>query len=178
MKKLAIVLTVIGASVFTTQVKAQSKTSSGDFHFAAGLDLGLPVGDAHNISSFVLGGKVQGEYSFNENVTGVGSIAYDHYFGKSIDLGGGFGTYKVNYGAVPIMVGPRFYPSENFFVGAQIGVGFFTGDASGSGFAYAPQVGYNADNFQAILAYNAISKSGGTIANIGLTFLYKFGGGK
>jgi hypothetical protein len=172
MKKLAIVLTVIGASVFTTQVKAQSKSSSGDFHFAAGLDLGLPVGDAHNISSFVLGGRLQGEYNFNENVTGVGSISYDHYFGK--DLGGGV---KLNYGAVPIMVGPRFYPSENFFVGAQVGVGFFTGDASGSGFAYAPQVGYNADNFQAILAYNAISKNG-TIANIGLTFLYKFGGGK
>jgi len=172
MKKFAVILTVIGASVFSTQVNAQSKSSSGDFRFAGGINVGLPVGDIHNIASFVLGAKIQGEYSFSENVTGVATTGYSHYFGK--DLGGGV---KINGGEVPILVGPRFYPSENFFVGAQIGVGFLTGDYSGSGFAYAPQIGYNADNFQAILAYDAVSKNG-TVANIGLTFLYKFGGGK
>ena len=167
MKKFAVILSVIGASVISTQVKAQKQ---GDFHFGAGVNVGLPVGDVHDLSSFVLGAKVQGEYNFSDNVTGIGSVGYDHYFGK--DLGGGV---KVNYGAIPILVGPRFYPSENFFVGGQIGVGFLTGDGSGSGFAYKPEVGYNADDFQVALAYNAISKNG-TIANIGLSFVYKFGG--
>ena len=171
MKKIAVVLTVITFSLIGKQSKAQK--SSEEFHFAAGLNIGLPVGDAHDLSSFVLGGKLQGEYNFTQNVSGVATTGYDHYFGK--DLGGGV---KVNYGVIPIIVGPRFYPSENFFVGAQLGLGVLTGDASGSGFAYAPQVGYNSDEFQAILAYNGVSKSGGTIAHIGLTFLYKFGGGK
>jgi hypothetical protein len=170
MKKLALILTVIGVSIISTGTKAQS--ASGDFHFAAGLDLGLPVGDAHTLSSFVLGARLQGEYNFTENITGVASTGYDHYFPK--DLGGGF---KVKYGVIPVIVGPRFYPSENFFVGAQVGLGVLTGDASGSGFAYSPQIGYNADQFQAILAYNGVSKNG-TISNIGLTFLYKFGGAK
>ena len=116
MKKLAVVLTFIGSTIICTQSKAQ-KSGAGDFHLAAGLNVGLPVGDIHNVSSFVLGGKIQGEYSFSENVTGAVTTGYDHYFGK--DLGG----YKVNFGAIPILVGPRFYPSENFFVGAQIGLG-------------------------------------------------------
>jgi hypothetical protein len=170
MKKLTLILTVIGASIISTQTKAQS--ASGDFHFGAGLNVGLPVGDARDLSSFVLGFKLQGEYNFTESVTGVFSTGYDHYFPK--DLGGGF---KVKYGVIPVLVGPRFYPSENFFFGAQVGLGILTGDGNGTGFAYSPQVGYNADAFQAILSYNGVSKNG-TISNIGLTFLYKFGGGK
>lgn len=172
MKKLAVVLTFIGSTFICTQSNAQkSGKSGGDFNFAAGINVGLPVGDVHNISSFVLGGKLQGEYSFTENVTGAITTGYDHYFGK--DLGG----YKINGGVVPLVLGPRFYPSENFFVGAQIGVGFLTGDFNGTGFAYSPQVGYNADDFQVVLSYNGVSKNG-TVSNIGLGFLYKFGGGK
>ncbi len=169
MKRLVIVLTVICASVISTR----AQMSSGDFHFAAGLELGLPTGDAHTLSSFALGAKLQGEYNFTENVTGVATTGYDHFFGK--DLGGGV---KVNYGLIPVVVGPRFYPSENFFIGAQIGLGVLTGDASGSGFDYYPQIGYNAESFQAILGYNGVTKNGGTISHVGLTFLYKFGGAK
>ena len=64
-----------------------------------------------------------------------------------------------------------------FFVGGQIGYGFFTGDASGGGFAYKPQIGYNASSFQLALSYNAVSDNS-TISWLGLSGIFKFGGNK
>jgi len=184
MKKLVLALSIICASTLVS--KAQM--AAGDFKFGAGIHLGLPIGDFHNVSSFGIGGEVQGEYAFAENLTGVATSGYTYFIGKSFPDGTG-GTYKVNYGHIPILVGARFYPSEQFFVGAQIGYGHYSasvsssngygGGSSGSGgFEYRPQVGYNADPIQLILSYDGTSVSGGTFSQIGLSAIYMFGGGK
>jgi hypothetical protein len=162
MKKVLLVATFVVAGFIGANAQ--------DFQFGAGPTIGLPIGDAGDISSFVVGAEVQGELKFSDMVSGVGTIGYSHFLGKD------FGGYKLSYGAVPILVGARVYPSEQFFIGGQIGYGFFTGDASGSGFAYRPQVGYNASSFQLALAYNGVSDNG-TISWIGLTGIFKFGGG-
>lgn len=187
MKKLVLALTVLCASVLTS--KAQM--AAGDFKFGVGLRAALPTGDMHTVSSFGLGGEVQGEYAFSENLTGVITSGYTRFFGKSFDDGSG-GTYKINYGHIPVIVGARYYPSAQFFVGAQIGYGHYSGSysysgngSSGSvsggssgGFEYRPQVGYNADPVQFILSYDGTSVTGGTFSQIGLSVLYMFGGGK
>ena len=180
MKKLLLSIAVLCVSTIVT--KAQM--AAGDFHFGAGIHLGLPVGDFHNISSFGIGGEVQGEYAFTENVTGVVTSGYTYFAGK--DLGGG---YKINSGHIPVIVGARYYPSEQFFFGAQIGYGHYSESVSGNngfggasggsgGFEYRPQVGYNANPIQFILSYDGTSVSGGTFSQIGLSALYTFGGGK
>lgn len=138
-----------------------------DFKLGAGINVGLPIGDAGDISSFAAGAELQGELGLSETVKGIGTVGYTHFFGK--DLGG----YKLKYGAIPILVGARVYPSEQFFVGGQIGYGVFTGDADGGGFAYKPQVGYDAGKFQLALSYNAISDNG-TISWLGLSGVVKF----
>lgn len=175
MKKLVLALSVLCATAFVS--KAQM--AAGDFKFGAGLHLGLPVGTFHNGYSFGIGGELQGEYAFTEQVTGIATSGYTSFFGKTQDLGGGF-TYKAPAtGQIPIIVGPRFYPSEQFFVGAQIGLGIFTGGGSStSGFEYRPQIGYNGDMFQLTLSYDGVSVTGGTFSHIGLSAIYKFGGGK
>jgi hypothetical protein len=82
-------------------------------------------------------------------------------------------------GLIPILVGPRYYATENFFVGAQIGLGILTGSGtSTSAFDYYPQIGYNAEPVQVVLGYNGLSKNGETLSHIGLTVFYTFGGGK
>ena len=177
MKKLLLALTVICASVITS--KAQM--AAGDFKFGAGIHLGLPIGDFHNTASFGIGAELQGEYAFAENLTGVVTTGYTYFVGKSIDVGAGQ-SFKINYGHIPVLVGARFYPSEQFFVGAQIGYGHYSasGDGSGGsgGFEYRPQIGYNADPIQLILSYDGTSVSGGTFSQIGLSAIYTFGGGK
>jgi hypothetical protein len=147
-------------------------TNAQEFQFGAGPVVALPIGDAGDISSFAIGAELQGEYKFSDMVSGVGTTGYTHFIGKE------FAGYKINYGAVPILVGARVYPSEQFFIGGQIGYGFFTGDASGGGFAYRPQIGYNAPSFQLGLSYSGISDNGGNISWIGLTGIFKFGGSK
>ena len=178
MKKLLLSLTIICASFITS--KAQM--AQGDFKFGVGVHFGLPVGDLHNVTSLGIGGEVQGEYAFSENLTGVATSGYTYFIGKSFDNGLG-GTYKINYGHIPVLVGARFYPSEQFFVGAQIGYGHYSASSQGvssssGGFEYRPQVGYNADPVQFILSYDGTSVTGGTLSQIGLSAIYTFGGGK
>ena len=163
MKKLFLVATFAVAGFIGAQAQ--------EFQFGAGPVIGLPIGDAGDISSFAVGGELQGEYTFSEKASAVGTLGYTHFIGKD------FGGFKINYGAVPILVGARIYPSEQFFVGGQIGYGFFTGDASGGGFAYKPQIGYNASSFQLALSYNAVSDNS-TISWLGLSGIFKFGGNK
>lgn len=163
MKKIILVVTFIVAGFIG---------ANAQFTFGVGAHVGLPVGDAGDISSFVVGGELQGEYNFSESASGIVSAAYSHFIGE--DLGAGF---KLNYGAVPLLVGARYYPSSKFFVGGQIGYGFFTGDADGGGFAYKPQIGYNSDLIQVGLSYNAITDDGATISWVGLSAVFKLGGG-
>lgn len=163
MKKVLLVLVITVAGFINANAQG--------FQFGVGPTIGLPIGDASDISSFAVGGELQGEYQFSEMVSGVASTGYTHFIGKD------YGGFKINYGAVPILAGVRVYPSEQFFIGGQIGYGFFTGDGSGGGFAYRPQIGYNATSFQAVLSYNGISDDG-TISWIGLTGIFKLGGNK
>jgi hypothetical protein len=182
MKKLVLALAVVCASTFVS--KAQMK--AGDFKFGVGLHFGLPTGDFHTTSSFGIGGEVQGEYAFADNLTAVATSGFTYFAGKSFDDGAG-GTYKINYGHIPVLVGARYYASEQFFVGAQIGYGHYSAAYSGSngfsgvtggsgGFEYRPQVGYSANPIQFILSYDGTAVTGGTFSQIGLSAIYTFGG--
>ena len=139
-----------------------------DFQFGAGVNVGLPIGDAKSISSFTAGLELQGELGLSEKVKGLGTLGYNHFFGK--DLGGGV---KINYGIIPILVGARVYASEQFFLSGQVGYGLFTGDGDGGGFAYKPQVGYDAGKFQLAFSYNGVSNDG-TFSWLGLSGIVKF----
>jgi len=174
MKKLALVLTVFTASIIGA--KAQSSKSTGDVKFGIGLDAALPIGNAGDAYKFGIGGQAQVEYGFAENLKGIFSAGYTSYSGKTIDIPG-FGSQKIpSVAIIPILVGARYYASESFFVGAQIGYGKFTGNgASGGGFEYRPQVGYVAGPVQIVGSYDGVSNNG-TFSGIHLGIAYTFGG--
>lgn len=184
MKKILLVLSVF--SVSTIVSKAQSK--EGNFTLGAGVQVALPTGNLHTTHSFGIGGQIQGEYGFSDNLTGIATTGYTSFFGKTVndsytDPNTGTtisGSYKYSsVGQIPILVGARFYPSEPIFVGAQIGVGIYSGGgSSSSGFEYRPQIGYDAGAIQVSLFYDGTSVSGGTLGYVGLSGVYKFGGGK
>jgi hypothetical protein len=178
MKKL--LLAAIVFSILTIGAQAQSQAKSGGFKFGVGLDLALPTGNFGTVTSFGIGGQVQGELMLADNISGIASVGYQSFLGKSFPDGAG-GTFKYSYGLIPILVGARFYPSEQFFVGAQIGVGLLHASYSGlssntSGFDYLPQVGYVAGPLQFTLGYNGVSASGGTFGSMQLSAVYTFGG--
>ena len=151
--------------------------ANAQFSFGGGIRLGMPIGDFSDTHSFGIGAEVQGEYSFSENFTGIITAGYTSFFGKTVNFG--FGDVELDaVGLIPIIAGVRVYPSSNFFIGAQAGYGILTGNGDSEGaFMYQPQVGYNANKFQIALNYNGLSKDGSTLSHIGLTAIYKFGGG-
>jgi len=175
MKKLALVLTVFTASIIGA--KAQEGLT-----FGIGLNAALPIGDFKLTHNFGIGGHIQAEYPFSEQLKGVATTGYTAFFGKTFTYDDGLGnTYSVkakSVGQIPILVGARYYPSTSFFVGAQIGYGIFTGGGeSTNGFEYRPQVGYDAGTIQIIGSYDGTSVTGGTLSSISLSAIYKFGGG-
>jgi hypothetical protein len=150
MKKL--LLAAIVLSSLSIGAQAQSQSKSGGFKFGVGIDLALPTGNFGTTSSFGFGGQVQGEYMLADNISGIASVGYQSFGGKTIN-DGSFSFKYPTTSLIPILVGARFFPSEQFFVGAQIGVGLLHASADGvsansSGFDYLPQVGYVAGPLQ------------------------------
>ncbi|MDP4264553.1 MAG: hypothetical protein Q8941_18630 [Bacteroidota bacterium] len=172
MKKVFLIATFMIAGIMG--LKAQE-----GFKFGGGIRLALPVGTFADSYSFGIGGELQGEYGFSEKFSGIITSGYTSFFGKTVDFGAPIGKIKIPAeGLIPIIVGARVYPSTQFFVGAQVGYGILTGNGSSSGaFEYRPQVGYNGSNVQVALSYDGLSKNGSTLGHIGLTGIYKFGGG-
>jgi hypothetical protein len=172
MKKLLLVLSIVGASVFSAN--AQDNSSTG-FHFGGGLRLGLPVGDFADGWSFGIGAELQGEYMFTEKVSATVTTGYTAFMGKDIDIPGGGSVKMDGVGLIPILAGVRVYPAPSFFIGGKIGYGILTGNGDSEGaLNYEPQIGYNGTKFQVALGYNGLSKDESTLSHMGLSVIYKF----
>jgi hypothetical protein len=162
MKK--VIFTLVIAVVGLT-AGAQDKGSDKTLKFSVGATIGLPIGDAKTYSNLVYGGDVQGEFAAAETVGVTLSAGYNNFAIK-----GGFG---LSVTAIPVLAGGKFYFGEKFYGHAQAGVAFLN-NGGGTGFVYAPAVGFLAsENIDLSLKYQAISKNG-TTAFIGLRAAYNF----
>jgi hypothetical protein len=170
MKKLLVVV------ILTITGFIGARAQSG-FHFGAGINLGLPIGDFGDFQSFGVGVEAQGEYMFSEKFSGIANTGYTSFFGKDVDFGG-FTVKSDAVGLIPILAGVRVYPATQFFIGVRAGLGILTGSGtSESAFAYRPEIGYNAGSIQVALHFDGLSKNGSSLNYIGLTGIYVFGGG-
>ena len=161
------------ACLFAGVLAANAQTKGGkDVQFSGGLRIALPVGNFHYSHSLGIGAELQAEYKFQPNASLTGTTGFTNFIGK------GQSYYDYDYkadavGYIPILVGARYYPSTNMFVGAKLGYGILTGAGSGGAFNFEPGVGYNADKYQVGLAYNALVNNG-TLGHLAVTAVYKF----
>lgn len=89
---------------------------------------------------FGIGGSLQVDHFFQENLAGEASIGIVSYKGRS----NGSNSNNKAYVAVPIKVGGSLYVVNKLHLGAQIGVGLNSvSGSSGTTFAYSPEIGYN-----------------------------------
>jgi len=171
-KKLLLLLTLMMA-VFATY--AQTTRDVEDINednswLKLGLNMGVPVGDIGDYSSFAFGLEVAGQFMRTDNFgLGVAS-GYTNYFKKS-DVAG-----AQNFGAIPLGLMLRYYPEPSgFFVGSDIGYTFLTGDiASDGGFYIRPQVGYHTYDWNVFAFYNQVFNSSPSvdIQSIGVAATY------
>jgi hypothetical protein len=161
MKKMIFTL-AIAALAFTANAQSDE---AGTFKYSVGVTFGLPIGDLKDASNFVYGADGQVEYIVADKIGLTGSFGY-----TSFPIKDGFG---LTVSAFPLLVGGKYYISEKLYAQAQAGFAFLNNGA-GSGFVYAPSVGYYVtEKIDLSLKYQSISKNG-NISFFGLRGAYTF----
>ncbi len=170
MKKVLLMLTVIcGLSV-----AAKAQTSSQTGKFSIGLEAGLPVGNASDVSNFVIGGSLKYDHPVAENTFLTLSAGYNKFIYKSEFKDAG------SFYAIPVKVGVKYFFDQGFYGEAQLGAAFQTEKVTGLGsfhntaFAYAPGIGYAfSPNVDMGVRYEGWSKDG-TTSQVALRLAYSF----
>jgi len=112
MKKLITILFVV--TLFTGAIYAQKNMAIG-----AGVVVSLPMGDFGDVANTGFGGTAAFEMGFMPQLVGVGNIGYIMW---------GTESDHVDFSAVPVMVGVKYYfmPGVGFYGLGQIGLTFFS----------------------------------------------------
>tara|TARA_R110002020_G_scaffold474199_1_gene704912 strand:+ start:212 stop:784 length:573 start_codon:yes stop_codon:yes gene_type:complete len=169
MKKIVLSL-VLMMAVFAAYAQATREIediNEDNSWLKVGLNLGAPVGDIGDYSSFAFGLDVAGQFMRTDNF-GLGvATGYTNYFGKE-DL--------PDFGAIPLGLMLRYYPQPSgFFAGTDVGYTFLTGDiVSDGGFYIRPQVGYHNYDWNIFAFYNQVftSDPAADIQTIGVAATY------
>jgi len=137
-----------------------------------GANLGLPVGDAGDVSSFSIGLDAQFMFeTAGEFDLGV-ATGFTNAFGKTI----GDGAFSVEIEDVqflPLAGVARYNASEEMSIGVDLGYALGISDGNDGGFYYRPTVGYAiSDNVEINASYTGISLDGGTWSTINLGVLF------
>lgn len=168
MKKLffAAIIILIGANATYAQSQKEENLERRSW-LKFGIDLGVPVGNASDVSSFVAGLELKGQLMETEHVGFGLTAAYENYFAKS-----GFN----NFGVVPLGAFLRLYPArQGFFAGVDAGYGIVTYSHATGGFFVKPQLGYHNYNWNVFGYYDNVFRStsdGGNIGNVGIGATY------
>lgn len=153
MKKLFITLLVVMMGFSSAYSQA---------HLKLGVNAGLPVGDASDVSSFQLGTDLA--YMFNAiPVLDIGPmVGYSHFFGKDNSSDMQF---------LPAALAGRLnFPGLT--VGLDLGYAVGLNDGNDGGFYYRPQIGFNFLRLGLIASYQSINVDPVNISsvNLGLEF--------
>ena len=177
-------------------VKQYNKAKTGGFK--VGANIGLPLQDAGEVSSFNIGADIAWLWEIADNLEIGGLTGYTHFFGdgsynyydgydkaaaKEID---GVVAHYSDAGFIPVAVTARYYFSDRkMFAGLDLGYAInITGDADGGLYA-RPKFGYNLGKINLIGSFqrvgggvkyheniNAASVSGYSSINFGVEFAF------
>jgi hypothetical protein len=147
-------------------VFAFATMSAQDFN--AGLNVGLPIGDAGDAYTFNITLDVSALWEVSESFdAGVAT-------GLSYNLGDEIAGFSIDDAIfLPIAAAGRFAVSEDFTLGADLGYALgLAPDGNDGGFYYAPRVQYGvSDALDIVLSYRGVSDDGSfDVINLGVEF--------
>jgi len=171
MKKLLFVFLLVAGATLSSFAQ---KSDPGKF--SIGIEGGLPVGDASNISSFTIGGSLKYEKPIAQKLAATISAGFIYFPYKTdvqLDI-----TYlnPGNRGEsfVPVKAGLKYWICSSFYGEGQVGAAFSV-NGDGTSFAYSPGVGIKVSNNADIgVRYEGWTHSGNTLSQIGLRIAYSF----
>lgn len=164
MKKFFLVLSLSFASFAFSQQNVDINTENS--WFKAGINAGLPIGDAADASSFTLGADLKAQYLLNPSL-GIGvASGYNHFFGKD---------NADDFGLIPLAGFVRYYAQPaGFFAGLDLGYGFLTNvDNNSGGLHIKPQIGYHNEKWNFFAYYqNTMTENDLNLQVIGIGTTY------
>lgn len=165
MKKIGLMIALFVGMAF---VNAQQGTN----WLKLGLHAGIPVGDVSDSHSFMAG--LDAKYQFLDfNSFGLGfATGYSHYFGKELTSVGGTTITAEDYGLIPLAVLLRYYPTQSFFIGTDLGYGIATGSGSDGGFYFRPEIGWHNEDWNVFGFYQGVAANGANIGAVGIGVNY------
>jgi hypothetical protein len=162
-------------------ISSSAYSQKGNNQIGVGVDLGLPMGDFGDFSSFGVGGYVKGLYGIGTAGQITLTTGYQSYAAKK-EIKDALGADKYNLTIIPVLVGYR-HNFSGFYVEPQVGYGSYgskvkisgvSGNASSGAFTYALGLGYAKSGFDGGVRYQAGSKDGSTTSLIGIHIGYNF----
>ncbi|SIQ87668.1 outer membrane insertion C-terminal signal [Chryseobacterium sp. RU37D] len=170
----------------------QKKLSNSRAGLKAGIHLGIPVGDASDVSDDNIGLDVSYLWNVTKNLDLGIATGFDLFIGKfgqiyTIDvnqLGSIPGTsynehieytsYYEDIGYIPIAATAKYNFSKNWFAGLDLGYAISTSSRTDGGFYYNPKAGYQLPKWEFLAFYKGVADNGLNISSIGIGVNYKF----
>jgi hypothetical protein len=174
----------IALALFTAKNVNAQTTPADKWRLGVGLELGRPIGNAHDISNFELGGTARLQYGLNNSTALTLTSGYYNMFGKSYQplylTPGGFvtGDGKVKYhdlGIIPVKLGIKSFLAHRLYFGAEAGAGFETISNGNTKLILSPTIGYATKVIDLGLRYEGFFGQGNNYGLIGLRVAYGFG---
>ncbi|MDO5509460.1 MAG: hypothetical protein Q4F57_02075 [Weeksellaceae bacterium] len=164
MKKIGLMIALFVGMAF---VNAQQGTN----WLKLGVHAGIPVGDAGDYSSFMAG--IDAKYQFLDfNSFGIGAATgYSHYFGKEMNVAG-MTIDAEDFGFIPLAVLLRYYPTQSFFIGTDLGYAIGVSDNFEGGFYFRPEIGWHNEDWNVFGFYQGVSDSPMNIGAVGIGVNY------
>ena len=175
MKRVLFTLTVLTATTLGSfaqtgaSISTPAKTGG---KFSIGVEAGLPLGDASDSFSSIIGGSVKYEASIGVNTYFTISGGYNSYTTKNVLIAIGVPS---SFGFVPLKAGIKYYSTDGFFLEGQVGVTISTEKNGSNFFAYSPGVGYSFNGgLEAGVRFEGWTKGTGSVNQLGLRLAYRF----
>jgi len=165
MKK--VIIAVAALFAMTHSFAQQKEITHNNSWLKAGVNVGVPVGDASDFTSLAVGVDVSAQYLVNPNF-GIGvASGYTHFIKKD----GG-----TSFGILPLGALLRYYPqAKGFFLGTDLGYAFVTKGDNNGGFYIKPQLGYHNYNWNYYAFYNAVFQKDNSVSTTAINNLQSVG---
>jgi len=98
------------ALFFVSQNFSQSKFNAG-----ASFNIGVPIGDFSKIAKTAIGGSINSEYVFNDQISATFAVYYYSFSSKVPTIAIDGSTYDFSIEAIPIIVGLKYFLYKSFF---------------------------------------------------------------
>jgi len=171
MKKILLAIALLGGAATRSFAQTTTTPTPASGKFSIGVEAGLPVGTTSDVSNFAIGGSLKYELPVSAGTFVSLSAGYTDFLYKS-DIKAAIG--KSGEGFIPVKAGLKYYFNAGFYGEGQLGAVFSTESGGGTGFAYAPGIGYSfSGGLDAGVRYEGWSHDG-TTSQVALRLAYRF----